>query len=171
MGSHSDTIAAPHSLPGCAAPFADEIRAIEAELDTLWAGYARIPLRMPDHSGRVVLYEGYKLKGRPFTASGHPAPPYRIEHVRRLKWLLKRHMLLMQGLDVGVTVTEGAGRQKGRCFAHPTSEQKPHPEPPRKVAPPNFPQPEQRRSAAREALETGQPLEVVKRDRARPWRP
>ncbi len=131
---------APHSdpLPPCAAPFADELAAIEEELDTLWPGYAREANIVPTGDGGRVCREGYKLKGRPFTVNGIPAAPYRMEHVRRLKWLLKRHVLLMGGEDIGVHIAAGAGRQLGRCYAHPTGTVKPHPEPPPRVAPPSF---------------------------------
>lgn len=171
---------APHSalavsLPPCAEPFRDELLAIERELDSLWPDYERLPFAMPVYGGGMVVLEGYKLKGRPFTSGGLPAEPYRIEHVKRLKWLIKRHSLLMQGLDYGVLVADGAARQAGRCFAHPTSEARPHPEPPPAVARPPFPAalvkaPEQT-SAAREAMETGTSLEKVRAAPARPWRP
>jgi len=109
MAPHSET--AP--LPACAAPFEPELLAIESELDALWPDYQRVPFVMPTYEDGPVQMEGYKLRGRPFTSAGSPAPPYRIEHVRRLKWLLKRHMLLMQGLDYGVVVSDGGGRQQG----------------------------------------------------------
>lgn len=164
---------APHSdpLPPCALPFAGELLAIEEELDTLWPGYAREANVQPTGDGGRVCLEGYKLKGRPFTQNGLAAPPFRPEHVRRLKWLLKRHALLMGGQDIGVHIAEGAGRQQGRCYAHPTSEVKPHPEPPPKVPPPSFtlPMPPAQRAptAAETAIATGKPYEPP----ARSWRP
>lgn len=131
---------APHSvdLPHCAQPHADEIHAIESELDVLWPGYERVRNIQPDHNGNRVQYPGYKLRGRPFGQGGKPMPPYDVQHLRRLKWLLKRHSLLMRGLDYGVVVADGHGRQAGALFAHPTSEQRPHPEPPPRVSPPAF---------------------------------
>lgn len=168
---------APHSispapLPACARAFAEEIHAIEAELDTLWPDYERLPFVVPVPGGGNVMLEGYRLRGRPFTAQGMAAPPYRPEHVRRLKWLLKRHMLLMQGLDYGVFIAEGAGRQRGRCFAHPTNETRPHPEPPPAVPPPSFtspaPPPTRAATPAADAIAAMRPYLPPT---ARPWRP
>jgi hypothetical protein len=162
---------APHSmtpteqtqrLPAAAEPYAEEIHAIEAELDLLWPDYERLP-----HVVNGVHYQGYRLRGRPFTSNGHPLEPYSMEHVRRLKWLLKRHMLLMRGLDYGVVVADGSGAQSGRCFAHPTSQRRPHPNPPPGVGPVSFPEhpgaAPARPAAADLALELSKPYGLVKR--------
>lgn len=131
----------PHSLPAHAEPYRDELASIEAELDEVWPGYERLPFRMRLPNGHDTTLPGYKLKGRPFTEGGLPRAPYSMDHVRRLKWLLKRHMLLMQGLDYGVVVSEGTKKHEGKCFAHPTGPRRPgipHPQPPHRMPSPGF---------------------------------
>lgn len=187
MAAHSDP------LPPAAEPYATEIREIEAELDALWPDYQRIPFNKPTMDGGAVLLPGYKLRGRPFTVGGRPAEPYRLPHVMRLKWLLKRHELLMQGLDYGIHIAAGQGRQDGACFAHPLGPDH-HPAPPAKVGPPAFPLALQGAPVAAEprvtpmdlALATGRSLETVQAalrtlppgadpqahvENYRPWRP
>jgi hypothetical protein len=153
------------ALPVEAEPHATEIAEIERELDRIWPGYDRLPNVVKTPQGPAHM-PGYKLKGRPFTVSGMPAPPYTLSHVKRLKWLLKRHSLLMRGLDFGVVVSSGAGRQEGKCFAHPIeSAPEHHPAPPPKVSPVALPaapgQAAPVLSAPRLALEAGRSLEAV----------
>ena len=155
------------TLPPEAEPHAVELHAIEAELDRIWPGYQRLPNVVRALGGSMQM-PGYKLKGAPFTVGGMPAPPYTLAHVKRLKWLLKRHALLMVGMDLGVYVSTGAGRQQGKCFAHPV-ESKPgnHPAPPPEVSPVGVPctmtaEPLRRAlTAPRLALELGRSLEAV----------
>jgi len=133
QASYSETAQLVPTLPEEAKPYAAEISDIESELDRIWPGYQRLPNVVRALGGEVQL-PGYKLKGRPFTTGGMPSPPYTFAHVKRLKWLLKRHSLLMRGMDYGVYVSVGKGRQVGKCFAHPVeSGPENHPEPPDKV--------------------------------------
>lgn len=185
MAPHSDQTASntaapatrPHlDLPACARPFAAELEAIEAELDEIWPDYERVPFELPTPDGGRQLLGGYKLRGRPFTVQGLPAQPYSHAHVVRLKWLLKRHMLLMEGRDWGVHIAVGEVKpHRGRCWAHPTSERRPHPEPPDRVGPPSFAQREPPQpSPARLALESGTAMRSDTPAQAPPrppWRP
>lgn len=63
-------------------PFIDELKALEAELDTLAPGWERP--------------RGGHVKVRPF--GGMPPSP----HKTRLQWVLKRHQHLLRGMDCAI---------------------------------------------------------------------
>jgi hypothetical protein len=88
-------------LPPHAEPFADTIAAIEAEMDALWG---------PNRPGK-----GWRGDPpEPFKAGSLPLAGF-----RRLKWLLKRHSLLMRGLDWEVEIVTADTRAPFRCVAIP----------------------------------------------------
>jgi len=116
LGSHSIDIAeldfVPHPVYG------EQVLAIEAELRRIWPGFKRIvreiPNPDPNGPGKVHFVS---LKGQPFTEAGQPKPPFTLQHVRRIKWLLKRYELLQAGRDLNVKIIETKAKP-GRCFVH-----------------------------------------------------
>ena len=164
LAAHSTDHMFPY--PHAARPYLAELKLLEAELDILWPGWRKVPvnrhaLAMSVSKGdpnvqRQVLGQlaDWKKKGEPFMG-------YQIERKRRLKWVLKRHDLLMIGRNEGVLVTDS--ERGDHCYSHP-SEQPHDPNDPR-IPPPwglvGSHAPPPRLTPTRVAFDAGVPLEAV----------
>ena len=102
MASYSDS---PYPLPE---RHRAELESIEAELDEIWPGWERriMTRRSRGESGMVsTRFAG--LKGQPYSPAGRMKrgqQPLSSAHFKRLKWVLKRHMLIMSAHPGGASI-------------------------------------------------------------------
>ena len=117
--------------------FRTEILALESELDDLLPLWERTVMHrsLPSSGGprtfaiHAVRSPGYSDSYR----SKHGLVPLTDDHYKRLKWVLKRHLMLNQGRDWGAFLVPHPPGDSRRFSCHPrqNAQQNPDEEPPR----------------------------------------
>ena len=131
--------------------FREELLAIEQELEWLWPGFQRVIGRRPSTEQLPAKVAFYALAGPnygPVRRQSEGLAPLPPDYLKRLKWLRKRHELLMSGRDWGILMIQFKGRP-GMWVTNPLLEI------PGRKGPPHPPAPE--------------PLDLSAADRARLW--
>lgn len=81
---------------------------------------APAPQDPANYFGLICQYEAELDVITPFWRNPPPWPELDMPRQRRMKWLLKRRMLLSQGVDLPVQIVDGVAN-KAKCWAHPVT--------------------------------------------------
>lgn len=94
---------------------------IESELDSIY----------PDWDAVNPRTDGLNARGKPFD---HLTPPF----LRRVKWLLKRRLLVLKNMPEWGVLVAVDGKNPAKCYAHPippqANGQPSRPWPPERIA-------------------------------------